>query len=279
MLYFLLPAYNEEANIGALLDKIRALDPKLPRYQVLVVDDGSTDATAERVHEKQSLMPVKVISHKVNQGLPASLRDGIAAFLESAANDTDVLITMDADNTHEPILVPQMLHWLQSPDDVDIVIASRYQKGGQEVGLALSRRAMSRVVNLMLKAFFNIPGVTDYTSGFRAYRAEVLRRAAKVYGARLIEATTFSATAELLLKLRCIGVKAREVPLVLRYDQKNGGSKMKVARTILDYFRMMFRVAASRQPGGLAKRECGGVWEIPCVTRYSSSDSWRFYIS
>lgn len=259
MLYFLLPAYNEEANIGALLDKIRALDPQLPRYQVLVVDDGSTDATAERVRERQSLMPVKVISHRVNQGLPASLRDGIAAFLESAANDTDVLITMDADNTHEPILVPQMLHRLQSPDDVDIVIASRYQKGGQEVGLALSRRVMSRVVNLMLKAFFNIPGVTDYTSGFRAYRAEVLRRAAKVYGARLIEATTFSATAELLLKLRSVGVKAREVPLVLRYDQKKGGSKMKVAQTILDYFRMMFRVAASRQPRGLAKRECGGV--------------------
>ncbi|MGE5593111.1 MAG: glycosyltransferase [Betaproteobacteria bacterium] len=258
MLYFLLPAYNEEGNIGALLDKIRALSGRLPRYRVLVVNDGSTDATMERVRERESLMPIEVIAHGTNQGLPASLRDGIAAFLESASSDTDVLVTMDADNTHEPGLVPQMLDWLQPPHNADIVIASRYQKGGHEVGLALSRRVMSRVVNLMLKALFNIPGVTDYTSGFRAYRAEALRRAARAHGPRLIEATTFSATAELLLKLRSVGVKAREVPLVLRYDQKNGASKMKVARTILDYLRMMIRVAASRQSGARAKRGCGG---------------------
>lgn len=255
MLYFLLPAYNEEGNIGPLLDKIRALSGQLPRYRVLVVNDGCTDATMERIRERDGLMPIDVVTHETNQGLPASLRDGIAAFLAAASNETDVLVTMDADNTHEPGLVPQMLGNLQPPHDADIIIASRYQRGGQEIGLSLPRRVMSRTVNLMLKAFFDIPGVTDYTSGFRAYRAEALRRVAGAYGPRLIESTTFSATAELLLKLRSVGVKAREVPLVLRYDQKRGQSKMRVARTILDYFRMMVRVAAARRraPGATGR--------------------------
>ncbi|HHV54863.1 MAG TPA: glycosyltransferase [Firmicutes bacterium] len=245
MLYFLLPAYNEEAGIGTLLDKIRALDRDIPPYQVLVVDDGSTDDTAARVQEKQKQMPVKLIKHNANQGLPASLRDGIAAFLESAAADTDVLVTMDADDTHEPYLVPEMLRSLEFPSSVDLVIASRYQKGGREIGLSFARRLMSRAVNLTLKTLFDIPGVTDYTSGFRAYRAGALRRLARQYGDRLIEATTFSVTAELLLKMRGIGVRVREVPLVLRYDQKKGRSKMKVLRTIFDYCRMILRMTTS----------------------------------
>lgn len=242
MVHYLLPAYNEEENIGPLLTKISSvMDETGDKYKIIVVDDGSQDRTVEIVQSAAVSIPIHLVRHSGNRGLHESLRNGIKTFLDLSEDSDDVLVAMDADNTHEPSSCPEMVR-LISEEGYDVVIASRYRPGSQEVGLSISRLVMSRAVNLMLSALFRIEGVRDYTCGFRAYRRKALECAWKAYGSRFIESTTFSATAEILLKMGKIGIRATEVPFVLRYDQKGGASKMKVLTTVLDYFRMMGRV-------------------------------------
>jgi dolichol-phosphate mannosyltransferase len=183
-------------------------------------------------------MPVQILDHGVNKGLGQAMLTGLrhAAML---VNDEDVLVSMDADNTHEPLLIGAMLKKIRAVDGVraaDVVIASRYEKGGEEIGLSKIRSILSGGASSLLRIFFPIPGVKDYTCGYRAYRGDMLKRAYQVYGDRLVEERGFTCMAEILIKLRAIGARVAEVPLVLRYDLKSGMSKMKVVRTILRYF-------------------------------------------
>jgi dolichol-phosphate mannosyltransferase len=240
MLYILLPAYNEERDIRSLLERICGAMQQLnvPNYKVFVVNDGSTDGTVRQVLAMQAAMPVELLNHGVNKGLGQSMLTGFR-YATAQINSEDVLVSMDADNTHEPLLIGAMLEKICPADDVrgaDVVIASRYEKGGQEIGLSKIRSILSRVASSLMMIFFPIPGAKDYTCGYRAYSGEILKRAYQVYGDQLVEERGFTCMAEILIKLRAVGARVAEVPLVLRYDLKSGMSKMKVVRTILRYF-------------------------------------------
>ena len=231
MLYLLLPAYNEAGALPALLASARAALP--PPFQIVVVDDGSSDDTA-----RIAAPLAEVIRHPRNLGLGAAMLTGIKAVCSKAA-DRDVLVAMDADNTHDPALIPALVARLDAGSD--LVIASRYAPGGAEIGLSLPRKIMSRGASTLLRLFFPIPGARDYTCGYRAYRVSLLKRALNRFGDRLIEETGFTCMAELLIKLAHLGARVSEVPLVLRYDLKAGASKMRVLRTIGRYLRLIRR--------------------------------------
>ena len=97
-----LPAYNEEVNIGKLLTRIsHSMCEADLNYEVVVVDDGSRDGTRRVLEECAATLPVRICSHPVNLGLGAAIRDGLQAAME-LANDDDIIITMDADETHHP---------------------------------------------------------------------------------------------------------------------------------------------------------------------------------
>lgn len=240
MITIFLPAYNEERDIAALLERIREEmeGQHLTPYRVLVVNDGSTDGTLDVLRGCQSTMPLEVVDHGVNKGLGQAMNTGMRRAAE-LLEEGDILVTMDADNTHNPALIGAMERKVRS--GADIVIASRYEQGGEEVGLSGLRSTLSRGASGLLKLFFPIRGGKDYTCGYRAYRANVIKKAFEVYGDRFVEERGFTCMAEILLKLRALGAKVTEVPLVLRYDLKTGQSKMKVVRTILRYFVLITR--------------------------------------
>lgn len=226
----ILPAYNEEQNLEQLLKRIReALEPLDYLYEVVVVNDGSRDKTADIAKTMSESMPIQLENHKVNQGLGATLRTGFLAALKQA-DPNDVLVSMDADNTQPPESIPAMVAMIQK--GYDIVVASRFQPGSKVVGLSWSRRLMSTGARLVFSTVLPIPGIRDYTSGFRAYRASILQRGLVQFGDRFFSETGFSSMADILLKLRKQKPVAGEIPLVLRYDQKQGASKMKVLKTI-----------------------------------------------
>jgi dolichol-phosphate mannosyltransferase len=234
MLYILLPAFNEERDIRPLLERICGAMQQLnvPNYKVFVVNDGSTDGTVREVLAMQATMPVELLNHDMNKGLGQAMLTGLR-HAAALINPDDVLVSMDADNTHEPLLISAMLGKICS---ADVVIASRYEKGGEEIGLSKIRSILSRGASGLLMAFFPIPGAKDYTCGYRAYSGEILKRADQFYGDHLVEERGFTCMAEILIKMRTVGARVAEVPLVLRYDLKSGISKMKVVRTILRYF-------------------------------------------
>jgi len=231
MLYVIFPAYNEEKVIAPTLAALADTMAGRSDYRAVLVDDGSRDRTvaeAERVAADRSL-PLTVLRHDVNRGLGAGLRTGIYWCLDRTG-ENDVIVTLDADNTHPPALIPTLVEPLGR--GYDLVIASRYRPGAEVHGVPGYRRAISDLGRLVFQVLYPIPGVRDYTCCFRAYRAPILARARKVYGDDLCTARGFEAVMDLLLRLGPLDVRVYEVGFVLNYGQRVGQSKMKVLRTI-----------------------------------------------
>lgn len=240
MLYLMMPMYNEENSIVPLLKNVRNVAPKLGEpLKVVLVDDGSSDASVERVEhfaQNNSAFEVAILPHKVNQGLGQAMRTGIY-HLATVVNDDDIVFTMDADNTHNPEYMIDLKKKIE--DGNDVVVASRYCTGGEEKGLKLYRSILSSGASTLLKLCFNCKGIRDYTCGYRAYRGSLLKKAYEVYGNDLMEENGFTCMAELLIKVHPLARSASEVPMVLRYDLKGGASKMKIFRTIYRYLHMI----------------------------------------
>lgn len=229
--WVVLPAWNESEVIRpALLALAGALDGWT--WHAVLVDDGSVDGTVDEAHravaERGGALPLTVLTHAHNQGLGAALRTGIYWCLDHAAGE-DVVVTLDADLTHPPALIPDLLKAL---DGNDLAIASRYRAGSAVRGVPGYRRMLSDAGRRVFAALFPIPGVRDYTCCFRAYRVPLLRRARLAWGESLCTARGFEAVMDLLLRLRLLDVRAVEIGFVLDYGGRVGHSKMKVLRTI-----------------------------------------------
>ncbi len=234
-----LPVYNEEENIGRLLERIdEQLNESLLPYRIVAVDDGSKDRSLAILEERSRSLPIQIFRHAVNQGLGAAIRDGLMCAGE-IAGDRDIVVTMDADNTHTPGLIPRMVRMIREGHDV--VIASRYERGGMVCGLTVERRMVSWVASWVMRVLFPTRGVRDYTCGYRAYRVEVLKAAWARYGDRFVDQQGFQCMLDILLKLRRMPLIFGEVPMVLRYDFKRGASKMRIGRTAYHTLRVMFQ--------------------------------------
>jgi dolichol-phosphate mannosyltransferase len=237
VIWVVFPAWNEAKVIAPTLRALaEAMRGKDEPFRAVLVDDGSTDATvaeAERASAESERagapLPLTVLRHETNRGLGAGLRTGIYWCLDHAAAD-DVVVTLDADNTHPPAMIPDLVARVR--DGYDLAIASRYRGGSEVHGVPGYRRALSDVGRLVFQGFFPTSGVRDYTCCFRAYQVPLLRRARLAYGDDLCTARGFEAVMDLLLKLRPLGVRAIEVPFVLDYGERVGQSKMKVLKTI-----------------------------------------------
>lgn len=233
MIYIVLPAYNEEAGLEKLLHSIKSvMEYASLQYRIIVVNDGSKDQTLEIATRNTSVLPLCVMNHEHNRGLGEALKTGFAKVQELSEAE-DIIITMDADNTHLPDLIPLMMAKIEN--GYDLVVASRYVRGAVEIGLSWHRKILSRGASVLLSAFFPIKNLKDYTCGYRAYRAAIIQRAYAAYGNMFVREKGFTAIVEILLKLRNQHIRVCEVPLVLHYDMKEGASKMPVLRTILRY--------------------------------------------
>lgn len=233
--WVVLPAYNEAEALPPLLHSLSVLAGSI-RLRVVLVDDGSTDGTGDVAREFAGRLDLTVLPHPRNLGLAAAMRTG----LEHAcglASPGDAIVTMDADNTHCPEQIPDLLEALG--DGADVAIASRYAAGASQAGVPPHRALLSAGVGWLLRLRFGLPGVRDYSCGYRAYRAGLLQRALAAYGPRLIESQGFVVMTELLVKLAPFRPVIAEIPLQLRYDRKVGPSKMPAVRTVLAYLRLV----------------------------------------
>lgn len=225
-IWIVLPAYNEAVALPRLLARLDRLPESSPELfadlRFLVVDDGSSDATAEIAR----LWPrVRVARHERNLGLGQALLTGLVSALADPA--ASLVITMDADDTAGAEVVVSLA--TRALQGADVVIASRYRPGAVVTGVPLGRRAISRAASWLCHLTFRYPGVRDYTSGFRAYSRSFLASALSMWADRLVTSHGVACQLELLWKgARSAGGTPRfaEVPLVLHYDRKPGRSKL-----------------------------------------------------
>ena len=207
------PTYNERANIEEVLRRVRAA---VPETEVLVVDDGSPDGTADAAEALAGeLGGVNVLRRSEKSGLGAAYRAGFAWGL---AEGYDVLVEMDADLSHDPAALPSLLAAVEG--GADLVIGSRYVPGGSIPSWPWHRRALSRYGNVYAGLALGLR-VRDATGGYRAYRAAMLEK---------LDITNFRSTGytfqiESTYRVRRAGGTIAEVPIRFA-DRVHGTSKM-----------------------------------------------------
>jgi dolichol-phosphate mannosyltransferase len=208
------PTYDEAPNIDEMLRRTRAA---MPDADILVVDDSSPDGTAtiaQRVADE--LGQITVLVRREKEGLGVAYRAGLAVGIE---NGYDVICHLDADLSHDPAVLPVLVDTLVAGQG-DLVIGSRYVPGGSIPHWPLYRRALSRVGNFYAGAVLGT-SVRDNTSGYRAYRAEILKdidyasTRAKGYGFMI----------ETAYRVWLAGGRVLEAPIAFT-DRVRGYSKM-----------------------------------------------------
>jgi dolichol-phosphate mannosyltransferase len=208
-----LPTYNESENVTQVLAAVRQAAPDV---DVLVVDDNSPDGTASLVEETAGdLGQIKLLRRPGKQGLGSAYRQGFAVAIDEGY---DTIVSMDADFSHDPAALPDLLRLIDA--GAGAVIGSRYVPGGATVDWPVHRRLLSRWGNRYTSFVLSLQ-VRDCTSGYRAYRADALRA---------IEPATTSAEGyafltELVRRLVRGGHRVMETPIVFT-DRRRGQSKM-----------------------------------------------------
>jgi dolichol-phosphate mannosyltransferase len=224
-----IPTYNEHDNIGALIPQIL----ELPRFRVLVVDDSSPDGTAAVVADLAREDPrVGLLSRPSKQGLG---RAYIAGFRHALAEGAQFICEMDADFSHDPQYLPQLLAAAES--HCDLVLGSRYVQGGGTVDWGLGRQLISRGGNIYARSILGLP-VMDATGGYRCYRRRVLES----LDLDAIQSNGYSFQIEMVYRTMRAGFRIGEVPIVFP-DRRVGQSKMSrriVLEALLTVWRLRF---------------------------------------
>ncbi len=227
-LSIVLPTYNESQNITKMLDLIAETLPADTAAEIIVVDDNSPDGTgdiaiqhAKNINNKK--LRIKVIRRPDKQGLSSAILAGV----QSAAGD--IVVVMDGDFSHPPQAIPLMLEELQDPK-CDIVIASRYIKGGSVVGWPFKRRLMSKSATKIAQMGLGIE-VKDPMSGFFALRRRIIE------GVKF-DAIGYKMLLEILVKTK--GAHVKEVPYTFT-NRRAGASKLD-SSVMFDYLRAVWRL-------------------------------------
>jgi dolichol-phosphate mannosyltransferase len=211
-----LPTYNEAENVAAMVHAIRTSLAASWPCRVIVVDDASPDGTGEIADRLAATDPVMRVLHRPRkEGLGPAYADGLAAALESGA---DFVVQMDCDFSHDPADLPRLL--AAARNGANVVVGSRYVKGGGIDGWSAPRRRMSAFGSWYARRLLNVP-VRDLTAGFKCFRAEALR--ALPYGQARSAGYAFHV--EMTSRAVIAGLRVVEIPIIFR-ERRAGRSKM-----------------------------------------------------
>lgn len=233
--YFLIPVYNESRNIELLHRNLCAALPGQTKFYVFA-DDGSTDDSVGMLQRLFKDTDHNIITKPENSGPGDSFNRGFEWILEHSDDPADVVVTLEADNTSDPGILPHM--FILSGLGYDLVLASVYAQGGGFQKTSFFRLFISFFANMIFRTVFNLRVLT-LSSFYRVYHTGLLRRVQERYG-QLITENGFICMLEILI--RCIRVNATiiEVPMTLKSDNRSGRSKMKILKTTMNYLRFLF---------------------------------------
>jgi glycosyltransferase involved in cell wall biosynthesis len=222
MIYVCIPSYNEAPTIGLLLWKVRQVFAGFPReYQLLVLDDGSDDATPQVLERYTRVLPLTVIRHQQRRGYAASVEELLRQAVERTDRPKrDAAILMHADFAHGPNFIPDLVRRIES--GADIVIAQSKLEGEP----SRARRLVRRLAPVLLRGVVTVPGVSDVVSGFSIFRLIALRNAFRNQAFPLLTTQGWAANAELYDRAARYARRLETISAVERRDLRQRPSRM-----------------------------------------------------
>lgn len=253
VLYVVVPVLNEEGNVPILLESLRNLrdgiDAELD-CRPIIVDDGSTDATLDRIEQHRGALQVITLSHKRNLG-PGAAFNTAFQYLNAHLRESDWVVTMEGDNTSR---IDTLLHMLRRRHEgYDVVLSSVYAYGGGIEGVETKRVFLSHCANAFSKLLLGLRGFHTLSSFFRLYSAVIIKRLQERFGPGIVEFQGFECMVELLLKLVLVQAKISEVEMRLDWSTRKGKSKMKICRALFGYMKLLYVCWSWRRA---AREEC-----------------------
>ena len=210
-----IPTYNERESLPGMLDRTRAA---VPEVDILVIDDDSPDGTGAYADERAADdSQIHVMHRTAKEGLG---RAYLAGFEWAIDRGYTHVCEMDADGSHRPEHLPELLERADEPDKPDLVIGSRWVDGGEVVNWPKHREVLSRAGNLYIKLWLDLPA-KDATAGFRVFRTDTLKK----LDFSTIESKGYFFQVDMTLKMRDLGAKIVEVPISF-VEREIGDSKM-----------------------------------------------------
>jgi dolichol-phosphate mannosyltransferase len=233
MIYFLIPVYNETANLKNLFGELSSLDIAMEVHYVFS-DDGSTDKSKEIISELFKGKSFTILGDGINRGPGAAFNTGFAWILQHAAPE-DKVVTLEADCTSDLGILNTML--VLRDLGYDLVLASVYAQGGGFEKTSFFRKFISAVANFMFRFLFDVKVLT-LSSFYRVYSVALLERIQKKYNGIITE-YGFVCMLEILVRaIRC-NARIIEVPMKLHSSKRIGQSNMKVLKTTFQYFKFL----------------------------------------
>lgn len=239
----LLPVYNEGESIYNLLSEYSRffeLNPSLD-FLIIVVNDNSSDSTENfilKAIEEFPELKIQYIKNEFNKGLHGILSDELYELAVNGSDD-EVIITMDGDNTHNPSSITSMLKEIDN--GAEIVIASRYCAQSKIYGVPFFRIILSFLAKLVYAFAWNIKGVKDYTTNYRAYKTSIIKALIKDHQKNFISEKGFTAVPELLKRAEKYNPVITEVPTTLNYSNKLNSSNINILSTVAKSIQLIFK--------------------------------------
>ena len=210
-----IPTYNARESLPGLLDRTRAA---VPDADVLVIDDNSPDGTGALADDRAQRDPqIHVMHRTAKEGLGRAYLAGFEWAIERGYSH---VCEMDADGSHRPEQLVDLLARADAWDKPELVIGSRWTDGGEVVNWPKHRELLSRAGNLYIKIWLNLPA-KDATAGFRVYRADALKR----LDFAAVESKGYFFQVDMTLKMTDMGARIAEVPISF-VEREAGTSKM-----------------------------------------------------
>jgi dolichol-phosphate mannosyltransferase len=223
-------AYNEAENLKKLIaDLIINLNILQRDFEIIFCLDGTTDNSVEVISQFKKDANITILPIENVRGLGNAYKK-IFYYIVNNCQKNDLIISLDADNTHNPEQIKDLINYLEI-NYLDLVIASRFFEKSIISSFPLYRSLISITTSIILQNLFTVRNyknkkIIDYTSGYRIYRAEIFFELINKYQNQFIIEPEFTYTCELLIKIFRSDFKIDEVPIIYDYDKKIGKSKL-----------------------------------------------------
>ena len=245
MIKILLCCLNEAQNLQTLLpricDEMRLLNID---FEMMICLDGSSDNSREVISsfQKSHKVPITIIPEINQRGLGLAFK---RLFIEAIKDscDSDLLISLDADSTHDPKQMPEMISRFKA-NSLDFLVASRFCKNSAVYGFPLYRRIISKAISIVMQTIFPITKISgsklkDYTSCYRIYSAKKMKELYRKEQNQFLTESGFCYSIEIAVKLSRIKARIDEIGILYDYGKKIGASKLPLLK---DFWRLLVTV-------------------------------------